>query len=177
MLNTKKKGSHIYFSFLLSFLSLFLLNGCGSMSTGEVVDPDEKPVSFLTGKTGGIKIGSFGRNKTPDSSLPVNALLWRAALDIASFVPLSDVDTFGGSIVTEWHQSQKIPDKKLKLAIFVVGQELRSDAIKVRAYTQKKQSGEWIDAGRDEALSRKIENLILARARELRSSLKTEIDE
>ena len=57
-----------------------------------------------------------------------------------------------------------------------MGSELRSDAIKVRAYTQKKQKGEWIDAGRDEALSRKIEDLILTRARELRSSLKTEIE-
>jgi hypothetical protein len=53
--------------------------------------------------------------------LPVNALLWRAALDIASFVPLDDVDTFGGSIVTEWHQPKETPNQRLKLTMFVVG--------------------------------------------------------
>jgi hypothetical protein len=106
--------------------------------------------------------------------LPVNALLWRAALDIASFVPLDDVDTFGGSIVTEWHKSKTSPDKRLKLTFFVVGRELRSDAITVRAYIQNRLGTEWIDAGRDEALSRKLEDLVLSRARELRAAATAE---
>jgi len=102
--------------------------------------------------------------------LPVNALLWRAALDVASFVPLDDVDTFGGSIVTEWHQSAGNPDQRLKLTIFVLGVELRSDAVKVQTYTQKKLGNDWVDSGRDEALARKLEDLILTRARELRAA-------
>jgi hypothetical protein len=104
----------------------------------------------------------------------VNALLWRAALDIASFVPLDDVDTFGGSIVTEWHQPKDRPNQRLKLTMFVVGRELRSDAITVRAYIQKRSSTEWVDAGRDEALGRKLENLVLTRARELRAATRFE---
>jgi hypothetical protein len=91
----------------------------------------------------------------------VNALLWRAALDIASFVPLDDVDTFGGSIVTEWHQPKATPNQRLKLTMFVVGRELRSDAITVRAYIQNRLGTEWVDAGRDEALGRKLEDLVL----------------
>jgi hypothetical protein len=104
----------------------------------------------------------------------VNALLWRAALDIASFVPLDDVDTFGGSIVTEWHQPKKTPNRRLKLTMFVVGRELRSDAITVRTYIQNRLGTEWVDAGRDEALGRKLEDLVLARARELRAAATAE---
>ena len=106
--------------------------------------------------------------------MPVNALLWRAALDIASFVPLDDVDTFGGSIVTEWHQPKANPDQRLKLTMFVVGRELRSDAIIVRAYIQNRLGTEWVDAGRDEALGRKLEDLVLSRARELRAAATAE---
>ena len=106
--------------------------------------------------------------------LPVNALLWRAALDIASFVPLDDVDTFGGSIVTEWYVPEDQPNRRLKLAVFVVGLELRSDAIQVRAYVQTRDGDGWTNAGRDSALGRKLEDLILTRARELRAAAVSE---
>ena len=147
-----------------------LLTSCSGIETTPVKEPEE-PVSIITGKTGGISLSDFGSNETsPDNSLPVNALLWRAALDIASFVPLDDVDTFGGSIVTEWHQPKATPMKRLKLTMFVIGRELRADAITVHAYIQNRLDTEWIDAGRDEALGRKLEDLVLTRARELRSA-------
>ena len=106
--------------------------------------------------------------------MPVNALLWRAALDIASFVPLDDVDTFGGSIVTEWYVPKDQPNRRLKLAVFVIGLELRSDAIQVRAYVQTREGDVWTNAGRDSALGRKLEDLILTRARELRAAAVSE---
>ncbi len=130
---------------------------------------------IITGKSGGTKLSDFGSNEASSGDgLPVNALLWRAALDIASFVPLDDVDTFGGSIVTEWHQPKATPNQRLKLTMFVVGRELRSDAITVRAYIQNRLGTEWVDAGRDEALGRKLEDLVLSRARELRAAATAE---
>ena len=150
-----------------------LLSACSSSKTVKVEEP-EGPISILTGKPGGTKLFEFGNRDQSGNSLPVNALLWRAALDIASFVPLDDVDTFGGSIVTEWHQPKATPDQRLKLTMFVVGRELRSDAITVRAYIQNRLGPEWVDAGRDEALGRKLEDLILSRARELRAATTAE---
>ena len=147
----------------------FLLTACSGVDVTPAEMPEE-PVSFITGKTGGVQIAGFGQKDAPINGMPINALIWRAALDIASFVPLDDIDTFGGSIVTEWHQPKTSPGKRLKLAMFVVGQELRSDAIKVRVYVQQRQNSDWVDTGHDEALGRKLENLILARARELRSA-------
>ena len=150
-----------------------LLSACSNSETVSVEEP-EGPVSILTGKPGGIKLSEFGKKDQSGNSLPVNALLWRAALDIASFVPLDDVDTFGGSIVTEWHQPKATPDQRLKLTMFVIGRELRSDAITVRAYIQNRLGTEWVDAGRDEALGRKLEDLVLNRARELRAAATAE---
>jgi len=158
----------------LSLGTTLLLSSCAGLKTTPVEQPEE-PVSVITGKPGGLKLSDFGTKETSSGdSLPVNALLWRAALDIASFVPLDDVDTFGGSIVTEWHQPKETPNQRLKLTMFVVGRELRSDAITVRAYIQNRLGTEWVDAGRDEALGRKLEDLVLARARELRAAATAE---
>ena len=154
----------------LTLGTALLLSSCSGIKTTPVEEP-EGPVSVFTGKPGGIKLSSLGKEEyKSDGGLPVNALLWRAALDIASFVPLDDVDTFGGSIVTEWHQPQDTPDQRLKLTMFVIGRELRSDAITVRAYIQNRLGSAWVDAGRDEALGRKLEDLVLSRARELRAA-------
>ncbi|MDC6455436.1 DUF3576 domain-containing protein [Alphaproteobacteria bacterium] len=158
----------------LSLGTALLLSSCSGLKTTPVEQPEE-PVSILTGKPGGVKLSDFvSKEASSGDGLPVNALLWRAALDIASFVPLDDVDTFGGSIVTEWHQPRATPNQRLKLTMFVVGRELRSDAITVRAYIQNRLGTEWVDAGRDEALGRKLENLVLARARELRAATTAE---
>ena len=51
-------------------------------------EPEKKPVSVLTGKPQGTSIDELFGEKGQTGSLPVNALLWRAALDIASYVPL-----------------------------------------------------------------------------------------
>ena len=152
--------------------TVLLLSSCSNSQTTPV-DQSEGPISVITGKPSadGIKLQDLMKKDKPSGDgLPVNALLWRAALDIASFVPLDDVDTFGGSIVTEWYQSTDNNNQRLKLSMFVIGRELRSDAIKVHAYLQNRRDEEWVDAGRDEALGRKLEDLILTRARELRAT-------
>ena len=157
------------FAFLLITPLTLYLAGCSGLDM-KTPEPEKKPVSVLTGKPQGTSIDELFGEKGQTGSLPVNALLWRAALDIASFVPLDDVDTFGGSIVTEWYVPEDQPNRRLKLAVFVVGLELRSDAIQVRAYVQTRDGDSWTNAGRDSALGRKLEDLILARARELRAA-------
>ena len=165
------------------FLKILLLVVMGVHLTGCSSDGDIQPygnskteqnISFATGKPQGTNIFELGQENTGSGSMPVNALLWRAALDIASFVPLDDVDTFGGSIVTEWYVPEDQTNQRLKLAVFVIGLELRSDAIQVRAYVQNRDGNGWTNAGRDTDLGRKLENLILTRARELRAAAVSE---
>ena len=166
-----------YFIFLLTISVFLCLGGCGGLDM-KSPEPEKKPISVLTGKPQGTSIDDILGKKNQSGGLPVNALLWRAALDITSIVPLDDVDTFGGSIVTEWYAPDDEPYRRIKLAVFVVGMELRSDAVQVRAYVQVRSADkkEWITAGRDEKLGRKLEDLILTRARELRAAAVSEIN-
>ena len=160
--------------YLISLVSLCLITACVK-DRQDIMTQHERPsdlndVSFITGKSGGTSILEFGKSSSEKSTgMPVNALLWRAALDTASFVPLDDVDTFGGSIVTEWYVPENQPNKRLKLTVFVLGRELRSDAIQVRTYVQTREGDSWTNTGRDTNLGRKLEDLILTRARELRA--------
>lgn len=148
---------------------LLFLSACSGLNV-KPVEEEEGPVSVITGKTGGTTLSDLTGGNNNGGALPVNALLWRAALDITSFVPLDDVDTFGGTIVTEWYSLPERPDERIKLTVFVVGRELRSDAIKARVYVQQNTGSGWGAVARDTDLERKIEDLILTRAREIRAS-------
>ncbi|XDZ65629.1 DUF3576 domain-containing protein [Alphaproteobacteria bacterium LSUCC0684] len=87
-------------------------------------------------------------------------------------MPLSSVDTFGGTIITEWYMQPDDTTTRIKVAIFILDQELRSDAIRVEVYVQHRSDGatDWQDDGRDRELAIKLEDLILTRAREIRSA-------
>ena len=156
-------------SIAILLTGLFMLAGCSGLDIKPAPE-EEKPVSILTGKAGGTSLGDLTGANNTGGALPINALLWRASLDITSFVPLDDVDTFGGTIVTEWYSLEDRPNERIKLTIFVIGRELRSDAIRVRIHVQKAEGNGWGAVSRDEAMERKIEDLILTRAREIRAS-------
>ena len=151
---------------------LFLIIGLsGCSGVGQAPGEEKNPGSFLTGKSEqGIKLSDALDSDKSSASLPINALLWRASLDIASSIPLDDVDTFGGTIVTEWYQLDAADEERIKLAIFVLDRELRSDGIRVVVYVQKRQGGVWSDHGTDTEMGLQLEELILTRAREIRAA-------
>ncbi len=148
----------------------FLCYGCSGFENSTPTT-DEGPVSIITGKSGGTKLSKFFMDDQQNVGMPVNALLWRASLEVVSFVPLEDVDTFGGSIVTDWHSLPSDITRRIKIAVFIIGRELRSDAVSARVYVQNFTDNVWVQSGRDQDLERKLEDLILTRARELRSSM------
>ena len=169
MMVQKKPVSTPHLISVLTLVPSLWLGACSNLDI-KPPEPEPEPVSILTGKAGGTKILDIGASKPTANDMPVNALLWRAALDIASFIPLDDVDTFGGSIITEWYQMADQPNQRLKLSFFVTGLELRSDAITVQTYLQMRADNSWVDAGSDDQLARRLEDLVLARARELRAA-------
>ena len=162
------------------FLSLtVILTGCTSANISKPQE-DEGPVSIITGKPGGVSLSDvLGQAEKQPTSMPVNAILWRAALDIAALLPIADIDTFGGTIVTDWYSLPEKPNERIKLTIFVVDRELRSDGIQVfvNLQTRNGPSESWGNNARDEEFSRKLEDLILNRAREIRAQSLTDIAE
>ena len=160
------------FLFLLFFLSFSACSSIEPASDKSKRNSDDKG-SFITGKSEqGFTLDEIaGMSNQQATGIPVNALLWRASLDIASILPMEDIDVFSGTLLTDWYSMPSKPSEQIKMSIFVLDKELRSDAIRVVVYVQSRQENIWKDAGIDKELATKLEELILTRAREIRSSL------
>ena len=157
-----------------------LLTASCSNITTEPPKEDEGPVSIITGKPGGLKLSDLGGSKNnTGGAMPVNAILWRASLEIVSLIPISEVDTFAGTIVSDWHSLTDSPNERLKITIFVLDRELRADALKAVVYIQKRTQEDtpWGNTLRDENFARKIEGLILNRAREIRAAAINDVEQ
>jgi hypothetical protein len=102
------------------------------------------------------------------TTIGVNAYLWRAALDTVSFMPLTQTDSNGGVIVTDWYTNPSVPTERMKLTVTILDQDLRADAIRVAASRQVNQGGQWLDAPVAAQTVQKLEDVILERARDLR---------
>ena len=183
MLEGRVAGPPFYWGIKMRITALvlasILLVGCSNFQPAPPQE-EEGPVSFLTGKSGGLTLEDLGSLAKSDSGgIPVNAILWRAALEITALLPISDVDTFGGTIITDWYSLPDKPDERIKLTVFVVDRELRSDAIRVTVYVQTRSGtdGNWSTSFKDEEFSRRLEDLILNRAREIRAEMLTDIAE
>jgi len=99
----------------------------------------------------------------------VNGFLWRASLDTLSFMPLSEVDPFGGVIITDWYSNPQMPQERFKLTVYILDTRLRADAVAVNVFRQvRSDAGEWMDAQASTETAYDIENAILTRARQLR---------
>jgi hypothetical protein len=102
------------------------------------------------------------------TQIGVNAYLWRASLDTVSFMPLAQVDSNGGVIVTDWYANPNTPTERMKLTVAILDQDLRADAIRVAASRQVNQNGTWLDAPVAAQTTQRLEEIILGRARDLR---------
>ena len=166
---------------VLVLLPVLLVAACGDSSTPAptlAMDPN-----YMTepGKATYTTPGIFGdqglvfgtaKEKKSDSAgggaLGVNAYLWRGALDTLSFMPLSSADPFGGVIITDWYTPPTSDGERFKATAYILGRELRSDAVRVTIFRQVLQNGQWVDAAVSPVTTGEIENKVLSRARELR---------
>ncbi|PWE18345.1 DUF3576 domain-containing protein [Marinicauda salina] len=139
------------------------LSACGSNANSS---GDEG--GLLSGLTG--RLGSGESGVGPEAGIGVNSFLWRATLDTLSFMPLEQVDPFGGVIITDWYANPEQPNERFKATAYILDTRLRADALSVQLFKQVRgaEDGEWADASVDPATRIQIENAILTRARQYR---------
>ncbi|MEC9250053.1 MAG: DUF3576 domain-containing protein [Pseudomonadota bacterium] len=112
-----------------------------------------------------------GGNEVSVEGIGVNGYLWRASLDTISFMPLAEVDPFGGVIITDWYANPDMTSERFKLTVYILDTRLRADALAVNVFRQvREENGGWIDAEASTETAYEIENSILTRARQLRIS-------
>lgn len=102
------------------------------------------------------------------TTIGVNAYLWRAALDTISFMPLAQADASNGVIISDWYANPSAPTERVKVTISILDKDLRADALRVAASRQVYSNGQWLDAELRAGTVQRLEEVILAKARDLR---------
>ena len=171
-----------YFTVAITLAALGLVSACG---TDSIQSEARYPTGADRAATGGDNIydkpdsifggdglaGIFGSKKSAaeeDSGIGVNSFLWRAALDTVSFMPLASADPFGGVILTDWYSPAENANERVKINVFIMGRQLRSDGVRVRVFKQTAGPNGWVDTDVSAETTRKLEDTILTRARQMR---------
>ena len=129
------KSNLIKFITLIAF-TLFLLNSCNWYKRSDIkdnpVNVDERVKKNIQ-EGRGIRFGK-GATRGGDFDFASSNPLWRGAIDVMDFVPLTNASYSGGIIITEWFSSENNSEnsnRELKITVRFMSNEIRADAIKV----------------------------------------------
>ena len=124
---------------VLTIFTLFLLNSCGLYKRSDVKDNpinvDER-VKRNIEEGRGFRLGK-GATRGGNFDFASSNPLWRGAIDVLDFVPLTNASYSGGIIITEWFSSESNTEsnnRELKITVRFMTNEIRADALKVLVF-------------------------------------------
>ena len=124
---------------VLTIFTLFLLNSCGFYKRSDIkdnpVNVDERVKKNIE-EGRGFRLGK-GATRGGDFDFASSNPLWRGAIDVLDFVPLTNASYSGGIIITEWFSSESNTEsnnRELKITVRFMTNEIRADALKVLVF-------------------------------------------
>ncbi len=132
-------------------------------------DSNKNNPTVLNANTNKVQANS-GIANAKEIELSKNPYIWQAALNVVSVMPISIVDSKLGIITTDWYQTSNNSRDRYKLNILLLGNELKSQSVKVTAFKEVKNldKGNWQSAEPSISLSQSIEEKILINARKIK---------
>jgi hypothetical protein len=167
-----RASTAIAFTALLAF-SVSLASCSGIKTEAPEVNPTDMPKGpgLLSGESGNL-LDAFKGNKDGTGSgggvIGVNIYLWRAALESIAFMPITQADSNGGVIATDWYSQPDQPTERVRANILILGKTLRADVLKVSLFKQQKKGDSWQDVPVSQATVTSLEDNILTRARAIK---------
>ena len=152
----------------IGLIILLILSSCGvrSLLTNKSESPSKEVAEFninpteVDSKSSGI-FDLLSNEGSSETVLKVNRYIWKASLEVLSFLPLEGVDPFSGIIITGWG---KPPGASTEYRATVYIQDPSLDARTLKVVLLKR------SGPADPKTIKTIENAILSRARQLRIS-------
>ena len=126
----------------LILFTLFFINSCGFYKRSDIKDnpvnvDDRVKRNIQEGR--GLRLGK-GATRGGDFDFASSNPLWRGAVDVLDFVPLTNASYSGGIIITEWFSSESSAEntnRELKITVRFVSNEIRADALKILIFEKK----------------------------------------
>ena len=158
---------------ILLITILLIISSCSnykSVFSSKVNGETQKPILVLEDTRKDVLLSKIINPQNLDN-VNVNGYLWRATLNILSFVPLISTDALSGTIITDWYANKNIQNQRLKITAYINTNELKSESIKIKVEIQSFKNNIWSQALTSKSLATQIEDSILNEARNLKLNL------
>ena len=158
---------------ILLLTILLMISSCSNYKTvfsSKVNGETQKPILVLEDTSKDVLLSKIINPQNLDN-VNVNGYLWRATLNILSFVPLISTDALSGTIITDWYVNKNIQNQRLKITAYINTNELKSESINIKVEIQSFKNNIWSQPLTSNSLATQIEDSILNEARNLKLSL------
>lgn len=158
---------------ILLITILLMISSCSnykSVFSSKVNGETQKPILVLKDTSKDVLLSKVINSQNLDN-INVNGYLWRATLNILSFVPLISTDALSGTIITDWYVNKNIQNQRLKITAYINTNELKSESINIKVEIQSFKNNIWSQPLTSNSLATQIEDSILNEARNLKLNL------
>ncbi|MDC1296095.1 DUF3576 domain-containing protein [Pseudomonadota bacterium] len=158
---------------ILLITILLMISSCSnykSVFSSKFNGKTQKPILVLEDTRKHVLLSKIINPQNLDN-VNVNGYLWRATLNILSFVPLISTDALSGTIITDWYVNKNIQNQRLKITVNINTNELKSESIKIKVEIQNFKNNIWSLPLTSNSLATQIEDSILNEARNLKLNL------
>ena len=132
------KSTEIFVKISFLLLLLVKLNSCGFYRPVSAKDyppePEKRVQKNLQEGRGFTIMGGINKNKGGKFDFATSNEMWRAAIEILDFVPLSTADYGGGIIITDWYSEDLNSNESIKIMINFLSNEIRAEWLNIKVY-------------------------------------------
>ena len=109
----------------------------------------------------------FGEKKDEFKKLKINKSLWIASNELLNNYPNTKSNLKDGNISTDWIISEKNPDVRFRISIYILGFKLDADNIEIFTEKELNQNGIWKQQQASEAFNSSLKKKILSDAKKV----------
>jgi len=114
-----------------------------------------------------LNIFGFGKSKNEFEKYSVNEPLWKSSLSFLLKYPNVETNLKEGFISTEWIISNKNPNTRFRITIYILGLEMLDENIRIVADKENNVNGQWVKVYMSSSFNNNLEKVIITKAKRL----------
>ena len=130
----------------------------GHIRGEEAADPTSKGINLSEWINSEISKSLSSNN---DNLINNKEKLWKASLAKLSFMPVLEANKEDYFILTDWFSIEKDINSRIKIDVYIVGDDLTAESLDIRIFIQELKNNNWIKSSSDNDVLIKIENSII----------------
>jgi len=130
---------NLFFKLFYYLLIFAFLKSCGiyrKTDAKEFPPEPQKRVQKNLEEGRGFRLFDSNKKSGGTFDFATSNEMWRASLDIISFMPLLSADYGGGLIITDWYSNENQSNESIKISIRFLTNEIRSDALEITVFNK-----------------------------------------